>query len=717
MPDIKPRYALLALAYWHAGWVPIPASDQKVPLVKGVLGNQPDPDQGKIEDWIELYGSANIALRMPKGYIALDVDAYKNDLNRLEELEEKFGKLPPTWNSDARGGTGGKLIFRLPEEYKDKKVVSNINGITVIQHTHRHIMVYPSYHKEAQSPVYWYTPHKENSTRPEHTWFPDVNDIPELNESWAQALTDRTQWSDVEIVDSPPIELDQISPKLIHHSETCDKIIKMAHDWAEWIKEEDNFHDYVKDALSSLYFAASNGHAHLDEGVKIIYDAATKLARSRDLVGEFYNILGWFNARFDAKENIIDDCDCGKSYELKLIRQDKFIDQLAIGSTIELGEDPTYQVDITKDNVSSVSWLVDKRNAFKNLSCSRRGNVVAVVSVNNGVGVRYPPCNTWRCDVCQKKKLWNAVTALAAEVGFSNSKDLYIIWGLNERTRESVLRKLNDDDPDPFLRISYENKNRVRQYAYVFVRDKTMIKKHSLMKITLLYLIKNMYQIINRIRRIRYPKFDAGVGFNYIFSFREMAGADEDVQYYRSVLLRCYNKLVKSPEGRKVWDRAKAKADNIGKSNAILGVALERMVRDELGQEESFWLKDDTPVIIRIDDANDELVREVYAAAPFSSGVDSVANRIAHGMKIEDKDRKRLAARTNDLSDTEWDIIKSLYDTHSISEKVTKAELVDIVKTSTGKNLGSAQIRKYTNKIIDMGVLSKDKEKFVLNGV
>ena len=141
--DINP-YAGAARAYVQAGWVgalPLPPREKSEPPA-GYTGRKyrnVDPDSNDIERWISQYASGNIALRMPRDVLGIDVDAYdgKPGLQSLAESELRYGPLPDTWSSSSRGEGPSRIRFyRVPEGQAWPNVVGP--GIETIHRDHRY---------------------------------------------------------------------------------------------------------------------------------------------------------------------------------------------------------------------------------------------------------------------------------------------------------------------------------------------------------------------------------------------------------------------------------------------------------------------------------------------------------------------------------------------------------------------------------------------------
>ena len=205
-------YADNVVAYAQAGWpaiLPVPARDKFPPPVgfTGAEGRDTDPLQ--LVAWAGSHASHSIALRMPEGVIGIDVDQYvkkgvqKRGAETLAACEERWGPLPATWTSTARGGpdhgggpgASGIRFFRVPGRRYVTKLTSEQGGggtsdVEIIQRHHRYAVVWPSPHAPAEEggevAIYrWYDPQGALCDAP-----PKPGELPELPQAWVDGLTE-----------------------------------------------------------------------------------------------------------------------------------------------------------------------------------------------------------------------------------------------------------------------------------------------------------------------------------------------------------------------------------------------------------------------------------------------------------------------------------------------------------------------------------------------
>ncbi|HEY9440904.1 MAG TPA: bifunctional DNA primase/polymerase [Streptomyces sp.] len=183
-------YASAAAAYWQAGWrgiVPLPARAKKNPPSGFTGSTGVDPSYADLDAWATgPEGSGNIALRMPRDVIGIDVDAYGDKLGRqtLEAAELTHGALPDTWRTTSRDdGVSGIRLYRVPEGLAWPGEIGP--STELIQHRHRYALVWPSIHPEGRT-YRWINPDGIVSAT-----IPDVDELPWLPDAWVQAYTGR----------------------------------------------------------------------------------------------------------------------------------------------------------------------------------------------------------------------------------------------------------------------------------------------------------------------------------------------------------------------------------------------------------------------------------------------------------------------------------------------------------------------------------------------
>lgn len=190
-------YGCTAQLYRDAGWqgvLPL-RPREKVPHLAGFTGNDGAwPSDQQIAAWRRGQpADANLMLRVNHGVIGIDVDAYggKSGGRTIEEAENRWGALPPTYRSSSRGddAVSGIRIYRVPEGVLFRGGVKfddlSIGNVDIVQPHHRHITAWPSIHPSGAR-YQWYGP--DGALLPENQ-VPRVQDLPDLPAKWVEELT------------------------------------------------------------------------------------------------------------------------------------------------------------------------------------------------------------------------------------------------------------------------------------------------------------------------------------------------------------------------------------------------------------------------------------------------------------------------------------------------------------------------------------------------
>lgn len=182
----SPQYgfAIASQAYEQLGYKPVPLSGKDL-LVAGATGGNGNVTGEKIEDWRQKFPNANTGI-VAHGWVAIDVDHHddKFGADQLLELERKYGKLPKTWKSSARGADSpsGQYFFRVEEivPYESDPT----KDIEIIHPTHRYSAVAPSIHPDLGTEYVWYDPSGNPASE-----LPDIDALPELPLTWTLAFS------------------------------------------------------------------------------------------------------------------------------------------------------------------------------------------------------------------------------------------------------------------------------------------------------------------------------------------------------------------------------------------------------------------------------------------------------------------------------------------------------------------------------------------------
>lgn len=211
-----------ARAYFDSSWSPIPLPHKaKSPVpdsptaFTGASGAYVDGAQ--LRRWLASraraqagnfhYPPSNIAIRLPKDLIGIDLDAYgdKKGAETIARAEEAWGPLPLTWVSTSRqDGLSGIRIFRIPEGLSWPGELPQGKGVELIRWDHRYMIVAPSIHDLTGEEYRWCREVVGGGEDPAVTLvdspdeFPDADgaDIPPLPESWVEGLTSGKRWEE-----------------------------------------------------------------------------------------------------------------------------------------------------------------------------------------------------------------------------------------------------------------------------------------------------------------------------------------------------------------------------------------------------------------------------------------------------------------------------------------------------------------------------------------
>lgn len=122
-------------------------STGKHPLATLVPNGQNDStiDPAKIRNWWTQRPDASVAIVLiPSGLLALDIDVYHGDDQKLKSLLIEHGDLPETIQQNSGSGEGVHLIFKAP----GVPIRGNIGGI--VTRSRNYILIAPSSHKSGK---------------------------------------------------------------------------------------------------------------------------------------------------------------------------------------------------------------------------------------------------------------------------------------------------------------------------------------------------------------------------------------------------------------------------------------------------------------------------------------------------------------------------------------------------------------------------------------
>ena len=286
--------------YASAGWtgvIPVPP-EAKFPPPAGYTGGPGiDTDATVLEGWSQTHANSSIALRMPPGVVGIDVDHYekngesKRGADTLAEYEAKWGPLPATWCSTARGdengpGPSGIRFFRAPAQRYAEGLGPDID---IIQRHHRYAVVAPSVHMSAGAQYRWYGP----DGNPSDGAVPSPADLPDLPEAWVAGLAAGASAAGHSAADptSGQALLGQIMADI--ERRPCTNVTQAQADTAANLHDvlPGSRHDVMKDRVYHLIQLGAEGHpgtGPILEQMRAQWDALTA-GEGRD--HEFQNMM------------------------------------------------------------------------------------------------------------------------------------------------------------------------------------------------------------------------------------------------------------------------------------------------------------------------------------------------------------------------------------------------------------------------------------------
>ncbi len=178
-------YADYAGQYFKAGFFPIPAKGKRVIKNQHHGRDKPLVTADEVGKWSRLHADANVALRLPRDVIGIDVDAYgsKPGEETLHRLERDLGSLPGTLMSTSRDDwVSGIRLFRLPDRYWSVIWPGKAGpGIDIIWHGNRYMISWPSVHPDTGLMYQWYDQNDDGM-------LDLVSVVPDLSDDWLPNL-------------------------------------------------------------------------------------------------------------------------------------------------------------------------------------------------------------------------------------------------------------------------------------------------------------------------------------------------------------------------------------------------------------------------------------------------------------------------------------------------------------------------------------------------
>lgn len=286
-------FQVSARDYLEAGWSPLPLpTKEKSPVPTGFTGalglyvTQVQLDKwltGKAKAGKLLFRPGNVALRLPKGVIGVDVDAYgtKTGEATLAAAEEAWGPLPPTWVTTSRtDGVSGIRLFRITPDLAWPGQLPQGGGVELLRWDHRFAIVAPSVHDKTGLSYKWYLQEEVIDPRNgdgdpdqvdvifeliEQDGFPEFEDLALLPDEWEEGLTSGVKWKDRPVDEEMDVvglrEWVEARPS---PDSPCSAMRKTVTDYARALRkasDDGGMHDAARNSAWAVLGDANAGHS------------------------------------------------------------------------------------------------------------------------------------------------------------------------------------------------------------------------------------------------------------------------------------------------------------------------------------------------------------------------------------------------------------------------------------------------------------------------
>jgi hypothetical protein len=266
-------YGKAALAYIKAGWpeaLPIwkGGTRDKQPMVRGYHGREGTwPDDSTNRLWASRYARANIALRLPRWIVGLDVDHYSDKYggDSLAELQDTLGPLPGTFVSTARtDGVSGIRMFAVPGDFVASSWPSQAAvDIDMITWYERYVICSPSTHKTGNV-YHWYRQSTKYKEMQEYRILPGPENMSMLPGEWCEYLTgiaggSNEKWNESSFDGSARQWLMDYGV-----GEPCRYVEAVGVRWLDIMNDGGSMHEAAKLGISQLVKGAAEGHVGIN---------------------------------------------------------------------------------------------------------------------------------------------------------------------------------------------------------------------------------------------------------------------------------------------------------------------------------------------------------------------------------------------------------------------------------------------------------------------
>lgn len=261
-----------------AGTIPLPAS-AKTPPPSGYTGAEGHmPSGADVEEWRahgyraggQTLTAGNLALRLPRDVIGLDVDHYgsKRGGDTFAGLITRWGPLPPTKRSTSRSdGISGIRLYRLPSDCLERSWPTEAGAdIELIRFGHRYLVCSPSLHPEGG--IYRWLDDDGADVAP-----PAPEELPELPRAWIDGLTaGRDFWDTFAAPASTSTKTEEREwLERLPSGPTCDRVAHLTGEALAAVKRSrGSAHDGGVKASYALLRAGEEGHRGVKEALELV---------------------------------------------------------------------------------------------------------------------------------------------------------------------------------------------------------------------------------------------------------------------------------------------------------------------------------------------------------------------------------------------------------------------------------------------------------------
>lgn len=270
-------YPQVADIYKEQEWTALPLPKHaKHPPPSGFTGHgarRPDPLD--IDGWKhdKAYEFGNVALRMSKNVIGIDLDVYNGGDKTLAELEARLGPLPKTWSSTSKDDGSRIMYFRVEPGKRWRGDLGA--GIDIIQHTHRYAVAPPSKHPNGNR-YQWQNKQGRPTGR-----IPGRNELAVLPKDWQEEVARKGASSG----DMPPQNITDAETQAWLDARPQPHVYPCGLMESSFRIAMENLHvsghDVAKDATWQLVNLAREGHRGINRALSEVESAFVKAVKDR----------------------------------------------------------------------------------------------------------------------------------------------------------------------------------------------------------------------------------------------------------------------------------------------------------------------------------------------------------------------------------------------------------------------------------------------------